>query len=174
MGFDFEEPNYWVGKKFKVLDPGQASLTCEAGTIVTVDCVEDSHDDAACMIDNHRFYLNDEDIENGYIVEHKEEDMGLQLPTEPQVAQPQVKHPELVKLEQMIHLARTEPDPIRQDILDCINQRYRSTAYRDMIKKLVSGGGMGPQDRDEMQRLLAGIRSCTRTPHAKAYRYQWP
>lgn len=174
MGFDFKEPNYWVGKKFKVLNPRLASLTCEPGTIITVDSVQDSHDDANCTIGGDRFYLNDADIDSGYIVEYKEEDMGLQLPTEPQVTQPQVKHPELDKLEQLVYLSRTGPEPIKQDIMDCINQRYRSTAYRDMIKKLVSEGNMSPQDRDEMKKLLSGIRHCVRTPRAKAYRHMWP
>jgi len=174
MGFEFYEPRFHVGQKWVIVDPEGAMVDDPKGHIATITAIDEDESDwggyYTAADGKLRYMLNKDDIDDGYIRPYKEEDVGLQLPTEPQAAQVQVKHPELDKLEQLVHLSRTEPGPIRQDIMDCINQRYRSTAYRDMIKKLVSGGGMSPQDRDEMQKLLSGIRHCVRTPRAKAYR----
>lgn len=78
------------------------------------------------------------------------------------------------RLDKLLDLAGSETDArLREDLYDCINNRYRSTAFRDMIKSLPPEK-MSMEQRQAMKNRLDGIRFRTRTPRVKAWRYQWP
>lgn len=64
--------------------------------------------------------------------------------------------------------------PVREAMYDCINNRYRTKAYRDYVKKMESNGSISPAQMKKMAGMLFQIRNRTRTPRAKAFRWQWP
>lgn len=63
---------------------------------------------------------------------------------------------------------------VRHALIDGINNRYRSFAYRDAVKLWVKEGHMNLKQQAEMAQQLAVIRRNPRTPSAKAFRNQWP
>lgn len=103
--------------------------------------------------------------------------MGLimQPETEVQKAEPAYGKTQVEYLRESIAWARAATNGnVEHTLLNSINERYRGKAYRDHIKASLSQGHVNQNQIDEMRSMLAGIRYCRRTPHAKGYRYQWP
>ncbi len=122
-------------------------------------------------------------IDEGELI--KEEDMGIVfdsseedvVPTESVslTVEPAWGQAELSYLGKLIDMAKLVPDRVVQkNMYDCINVRYRSKAYRDHIVDMESKGNISKEQLDSMRTILVGIRHLPRTPHAKAFRYQWP
>lgn len=61
-----------------------------------------------------------------------------------------------------------------QTLVDCVNVRYRSKAYRDHIKLMRDKGWISQSQINDMRSSLNRIRYQKRTPAAKAFRSQWP
>jgi hypothetical protein len=80
---------------------------------------------------------------------------------------------QVTALKEMIEAAKLAPHSYRQHMYDCINVRYRSKAYRDHIKHLIPSH-MSQNQVSEMKRQLSSIRHASRTPRAKAFRFEWP
>lgn len=64
--------------------------------------------------------------------------------------------------------------PVREAMYDCINNRYRTKAYRDHIKEMQDKGYISDAHVKKMADMLCQIRHRMRTPRAKAFRRQWP
>jgi len=104
----------------------------------------------------------------GIVFEEEPEPQTEETVVEPGYGQAQVEI-----LSDLIDTARAMGTPLGTHMIDCINARYRSKAYRDHIKSL-SSTHISHKQVGEMRTKLNGIRHNRRTPHAKAYRHQWP
>jgi len=71
-------------------------------------------------------------------------------------------------------IAEANASTNKTTLIDCINARYRTKQYRDLILENKAKGTISDQQILDMKFALAGIRHNQRTPRAKAYRYEWP
>jgi hypothetical protein len=63
---------------------------------------------------------------------------------------------------------------IRRAVLDGLNNRYRSTAFRTMVKGQEKSGLIDPSVVIDMKNELSKHRNEIRLPYSKSWRYQWP
>ena len=81
---------------------------------------------------------------------------------------------QVATLAALLNLARSLPSAQRTTMVDCINVRYRSKAYRDHMIACRDTGHVSDNQLDEIKHLLNGVRHNRRTPGAKAFRRLWP
>lgn len=133
-------------------------------------------EDARCVSDTGQKYgWSQLWIEDGSLV--KENHMGIlfqdEEKEEAQVAtEPEWGKAQLQELKDVIAAANLSGH--MSTLIDCINTRYRTKPYRDLIKSNQFLGHISDQQIRDMKFVLAGIRHNRRTPHAKAFRYEWP
>lgn len=112
----------------------------------------------------------------------KEQEMGLSFDlAEPSVTSTEPATPawgqrEIETLESLEALASTSSGYVRDVFLDCINARYRSKGYRDLVKAKASEVQISTEQLREMRKIISSgkMRYAKRFPSAKGWRYEWP
>lgn len=126
------------------------------------------------------FIITPKWIQEGHAIKvnsNKEQDVGLIIEEATQATKQEAPVNGSLYLEELVAAysaaeAQTAPS-VRRALVDGLNQRYRSKPYRDMIKRLMSEGRIDKSVVNAMEDELRRHRFNSRTPHAKAYRYNW-
>lgn len=168
MGLITPEVEWVPGRKYKIINREESGMYSGEYIVLGVETGEAKSDTGGNYF-IHRAWLTD-----GTLQPMEEEEMGLIFaPSEPEVAEVK-QHIEVVMLRQLIDDARGIADHnLKHKMLDCINEKYRSAAYKRWFKGQMDAGLITEDDKLRMENLLRQIRHCVRTPRAKSYRYIW-